>query len=144
MLVTRLVCDREALNSLVRVLVFSHALAYHIQVAQEFQEVTNKKHARVMCTSVKFKPSGTVLDKQVNAQKENYCFWGSHELLQAHEKVCDENESRNKEKMMGVQNIFVGRKEFIRCVQKACVVYIKRLQVTDSSYIEGTICLVNK
>ena len=38
-----------------------------------------------------------LLDKQVNAQKENlkkYCR-GSHELPQ---KVCDENESRNKQR----------------------------------------------
>ena len=39
-----------------------------------------------------------LLDKQVNAQKENLkkYFQGSHELPQAHEKVCDENESRKK------------------------------------------------
>ena len=38
-----------------------------------------------------------LLDKQVNAQKENLkkYFRGSRELPQ---KVCDENESRNKEK----------------------------------------------
>ena len=35
-----------------------------------------------------------LLDKQVNAQKEN--FRGSHKLPQAHEKVCNENE-RNKQ-----------------------------------------------
>ena len=29
-------------------------------------------------------------------------------------------------------------------VQKTHVMGIKRLQVNDSSYIEGTICLVNK
>ena len=34
-----------------------------------------------------------LLDKQVNAQKEKI-FWGSRKLPQAHEKVCDENESR--------------------------------------------------
>ena len=34
-----------------------------------------------------------LLDKQVNAQKEKI-FRGSHKLPQAHEKVCDENESR--------------------------------------------------
>ena len=36
-----------------------------------------------------------------------------------------------------------GRK-FIRRVQKTHVMDIKRLQVNDSSYIEGTICLVNE
>ena len=42
-----------------------------------------------------------LLDKQVNAQKENLkkYFRGSHELPQAHEKVCDEDESR-KNKLM--------------------------------------------
>ena len=42
MLVTRLMCDREALNSLVRVFVFSRVLACHIRVAREFHKVTNK------------------------------------------------------------------------------------------------------
>ena len=39
-----------------------------------------------------------LLDKQVNAQKENLkkYFRGSRELPQAHEKVCDEDESRKK------------------------------------------------
>ena len=45
MLITRLVCDREALNSLATVFVFSRVLT---------------KHARVMRASVKFKSSGTV------------------------------------------------------------------------------------
>ena len=60
MLVTRLVCDREALNSLTRVFVFSRVLTCQIRVAREFQEVSNKKHVRVVCTSVKFKSSSTV------------------------------------------------------------------------------------
>ena len=34
-----------------------------------------------------------LLDKQMNAQKEKR-FWGSCKLLQAHEKVCDENERK--------------------------------------------------
>ena len=38
-----------------------------------------------------------LLDKQVNALKEKI-FWGSRKLPQAHEKVCDENEERNKKK----------------------------------------------
>ena len=40
-----------------------------------------------------------LLDKQVNAQKENLkkYFRDSHELPKAHEKVCNENE-RNKER----------------------------------------------
>ena len=58
------------------------------------------------------------------------------------EKVCDENETRKKRWMPKI--FFDGRKEFIRHVRKTDVMDIKRLQVTDSSYIEGTICLVNK
>ena len=40
-----------------------------------------------------------LLDKQVNAQKDSLkkYFWGSRKLPQAHKKVCNENESRNKE-----------------------------------------------
>ena len=37
-----------------------------------------------------------LFDKQVNAQKEMN-FWGSHKLLQAHKKMCDENK-RNKQR----------------------------------------------
>ena len=35
-----------------------------------------------------------LLDKQVNVQNESL-FRGSRKLLQAHEKVCDENERKN-------------------------------------------------
>ena len=74
MLVTRLVCDREALNSLARVFVFSRMLACQIRVAQEFQEIPNKKHARMMHASVKFKSSGTVnVQKQVGSTDCLYC-----------------------------------------------------------------------
>ena len=38
-----------------------------------------------------------LLDKQVNVQKEKI-FQGSRKLPQAHEKVCDENESRIRKK----------------------------------------------
>ena len=40
-----------------------------------------------------------LLAKQVNAQKEKI-FQGSSKLPQAHEKVCDENESRIRKKTM--------------------------------------------
>ena len=66
-------------------------------------------------------------------------FQGSHKLPQAHEKVCNENESIRKKR-----KFFDGRKEFIRRVQKTRVMDIKRLQVNDPSYIEGTIYLVNE
>ena len=50
-----------------------------------------------------------LLDKQVNAQKENLknTSRGSHELPQAHKKVCDENESRNKEIKQRAPKIFL-------------------------------------
>ena len=38
-----------------------------------------------------------LLDKKVHAQEEKN-FRGSRKLPQAHEKVCDENETRNKKK----------------------------------------------
>ena len=38
-----------------------------------------------------------LLDKQVHAQKEKN-FRGSRKLPQAHEKVCDENETKKQEK----------------------------------------------
>ena len=52
-----------------------------------------------------------LLDKQVNAQKDKF-FRGSHKLLQAHKKVCDENEERKQEKN-ACKNVFNGRKWFI-------------------------------
>ena len=52
------------------------------------------------------------------------------------------NKQTNK-KTTGAQNIYL-RKEFIRRVRKTRFMDIKRLQVNDSSYIEGTICLVNE
>ena len=88
-----------------------------------------------------------LVDKQVNVQKESLQKTsGVHaKLPQAHEKVCDENEKRNKEKKRRAPKIFfvVGR-SFIRRVRKTRVMDIKRLQVNDSSYIESTICLVNE
>ena len=86
-----------------------------------------------------------LVDKQVNEQKESLKITSGIyvKLPQAHEKVCDENE-RNKEKKRRAPKIFDLRKEFIRRVRKTGVMDIKRLQVNDSSYIEGTICLVNE
>ena len=47
---------------------------------------------------------------------------------------------RNKEKKRRApKKYFDGRKGFIRRVRKIPVMDIKRLQVNDSSYIEGTI-----
>ena len=63
---------------------------------------------------------------------------------QAHEKCAIKMKESRKKKKQWASNIFDGRKEFIRRVRKTRVMDIKRLQVNDSSYIEGTICLVNK
>ena len=90
-----------------------------------------------------------LVDKQVNVQKESLKKTsGIHaKLPQAHEKVCDENE-RNKQRKKNDRYVpkifFDGRKEFIRRVRTTRVMDIKRLQINDSSYIEGTICLVNE
>ena len=49
-----------------------------------------------------------LLDKQVHAQEEKN-FWGSHKLPQAHEKVCDENETKKQEKKaVHVKILFMG------------------------------------
>ena len=81
-----------------------------------------------------------LFDKQVNAQKQKTS--GVHvSSRKLTKKVCDENESRKRQ---APKIFFDGRKEFIMHVWKTGVMVIKRLQVTDSSYIEGTICLVNK
>ena len=92
-----------------------------------------------------------LVDKQVNVQKESLKKTsGIHtKLPQAHEKVCDENERNKqttKEKKRRAPKIFLmeGRSLFIRRVRKTRVMDIKQLQVNDSSYIEGTICLVNE
>ena len=75
-----------------------------------------------------------LLHKQLNAHKES--------LKNNFRKVCDENESRIRRKKRRVPKIFFdGRREFIRRVRKTRVMDIKRLQVNDSLYIEGTICL---
>ena len=56
-----------------------------------------------------------LFDKEVNAQKESLKenFWGSHKLLQAHEKVCDEDERKEKKQHVR-KNVIDGRKPFIR------------------------------
>ena len=78
-----------------------------------------------------------LVDKQVNVQKESLKKTsGVHaKLSQAHEK---------EKKRQAPKIFFDGRKEFIRHVRKTRVMDIKQLQVNDSSYIEGTIFLVNE
>ena len=57
--------------------------------------------------------------------------------------MCDENERKKVERKKNDGRLD-GRKEFIRRIRKTRVMDIKRLQVNDSLYIEGTIRLVNK
>ena len=54
-------------------------------------------------------------------------FQGSRKLPQAHEKVCNENETRSS-----CKNVFDGREEFIRHLWKDHVMDINELQVNDS------------
>ena len=89
-----------------------------------------------------------LLHKQVNAQKENLKKTsGVHTNSHKPTKKCAmmKVEELELEKKREAPKIFFdGRKEFIRRVRKTCLVDIKLLQVNDSSYIEGTICLVNE
>ena len=84
-----------------------------------------------------------LLDKQVNAQKEKI-FRGSRKLPQAHEKVCDENESRIRKKKRCVRkNVIHGRKPFITSKQKTGENDLHELLGNNCGYNEGTICVVN-
>ena len=60
-----------------------------------------------------------------------------HKLL-----VCDENESRRKKRR--APKIFLMEVRVYKARAEIRVMDIKRLRVNDSSYIEGTICLVNE
>ena len=76
-----------------------------------------------------------LLDKQVNVQKESLKqnFRGSHELLQAHEKVCNEmKESRRKKNDCRVKKIFVEGKIY-KAVSEDWLIDFDELQVIDSS-----------
>ena len=58
--------------------------------------MTGRAYMGEVLIKVWLKSISELLHKQVNAQKESLKnnFRGSHKLPQAHEKVCDENESR--------------------------------------------------
>ena len=88
-----------------------------------------------------------LFDKEVNAQKESLKknFWGSRKLPHAHEKVCDENETKKqrRSKRRARKNVFGGRKPFIRRTQRTGENDLNKLRVNDSGHNEGTICLVN-
>ena len=70
-------------------------------------------------------------------------FRGSHKLPQVHESMMKMQVELRK-KRQAPKIFFDGRKEFIRRMRKTRLMDIKLLQVNDSSYIEGTICLVNE
>ena len=87
-----------------------------------------------------------LVDKQVNVQKENLKkIPGFMQNSRKPTKKCAMKMKETKKKKRRAPKIFFdGRKEFIRHVRKTRVMDIKQLQVNDSSYIEGTICLVNE
>ena len=85
-----------------------------------------------------------LVDKQVNVQKESLKkLPGSTQNSRKPTKKCTmKMKETNKRRVPKI--FFDRRKEFIRRVRKTRILDIKRLQVNDSSYIEGTICLVNE
>ena len=61
-----------------------------------------------------------LFNKQVNAQKDKG-FQDSRKLPQAHQKICNENESRIRKKRHVCKNVFDGRGEFIKAlVERSC------------------------
>ena len=76
-----------------------------------------------------------LLDKQVNAQKQKI-FQGSCKLLQAHEKVCNENENRIRKKQCACKNVIHGRKPFITSKQKTAENDLHELLGNDYGYIQ--------
>ena len=60
-------------------------------------------------------------------------FRGSRKLLQAHKKVCDENESRiiRRKKQCTRKNVFDGRIAFRGSMWKTHAMDINKLQVDD-------------
>ena len=94
-----------------------------------------------------------LVDKQVNVQKESLkklpgFTQNSRKPTQNSRKPtkkCAMKMKETKKKKRRAPKIFFdSRKEFIRRVRKIRAMDIKQLQVNDSSYIEGTICLVNE
>ena len=87
-----------------------------------------------------------LVDKQVNVQKESLKkLPGFTQNSRKPTKKCAmKMKESNKETKKKNDRRLNLRKEFIRRMRKTRVMDIKRLQVNDSSYIEGTICLVNE
>ena len=89
-----------------------------------------------------------LVGKQVNVQKESLKkLPGFTQNSRKPTKKCamkmkETNKQRKKRRVPKI--FFDSRKEFIRRVWKTRSMDIKQLQINDSSYIEGTICLVNE
>ena len=72
-------------------------------------------------------------------------FRGSRKPLQAHEKVCDENDSRIMSRIRKNdthKNVIHGRKPFIMPKQNTGENNLHELLGNDYGYNEGTICVV--
>ena len=84
-----------------------------------------------------------LVDKQVNVQKESFKkLPGFTQNSRKPTKKCAmKMKERNKEKKRRAPKIFF---DGIRRVRKTRAMDIKQLQINNSSYIEGTICLVNE
>ena len=91
-----------------------------------------------------------LVDKQVNVQKESLkklpgFTQNSRKPTKRFAMKMKQTKKQTKKKKRRAPKIFFdSRKEFIRRMQKTRVMDIERLQVNDSSYIEGIICLVNE
>ena len=62
---------------------------------------------------------------------------GSRKLQQAHEKVCDENETKKK-KQRTCKNVIHGRKPFIMPIQKTSENNLRKLQGNHDRYNKGS------
>ena len=119
----------------------------HIQV---FLLVENSMTGRAQLHGGSVEPSlaeihqemSELLDKQVNAQTEK-SFPGSHKLLQAHEKVFDENKTKKK-KQRGRKNLIHGRKPFIMPKQKTGENDLHKLLGNNCEYNELRYYLCSK
>ena len=62
---------------------------------------------------------GELFHKEVNICTKRENFWGSRELPQIHDKVCEENETKKQEKKPHARkNVIDGGEHFIGCLRK--------------------------
>ena len=84
-----------------------------------------------------------LFDKEVNAQKESLKKTsGVHTSSRMPTKKCA-MKMKQRKKRRACENVFGGRKPFIRCTQRTGENDLDKLRVNDSGHNEGTICLVN-